>query len=71
MACCSGDTQSVRLEQFVSKEIQDLIENGRVFRLGAKQADIELLIAQAILGFRITANVSATLLPYWCRLVSN
>ena len=51
--------QPVRLEQLVSKEIQDLIENGRVFRLGATQADTELLTPQAILGFRIKANLSA------------
>ena len=68
MACCSGDTQSVRLEQFVSKEIQDLIENGRVFRLGATQADTELLTPQAILGFRIKANLSAYVIHYRSRL---
>jgi hypothetical protein len=68
MACCSSDTQSVRLEQFVSKEIQDLIENGRVFRLGATQADTELLTPKAILGFRIKANLFAGVTHYRSRL---
>ena len=57
MACCSSDTQSVRLEQFVSKEIQDLIENGRVFKLGAIHVDHELFTPHPIHGFNIKTDL--------------
>ena len=68
MACCSSDTQSVRLEKFVPKEIQDLVENGHVFKLGTIHVYHELFTAYPILGLDIKANLARYVTYYWYRL---
>ena len=56
------------LEQFVPKEIQDLVENGRIFKLVTIHVNHELFTAYPILGFNIKANLARYITYYRSRL---